>query len=95
MPTPLATIADLFEIRSRGIVIVTDVPARDWRVPLRAGDPIEIHHPGQPPIRTKIQGFEHPTPYNPDRGLALLLPPDITKAMITPGAQLCLPDRPT
>jgi hypothetical protein len=91
-----ARVRELFEIRGRRLVVVTDVAIKDWplRLRVRAGDAIQIRNRAGPPIDTTIAGIEHLDPYSPEREMTFMLAPGLTKSMVEIGAELWFPAAP-
>lgn len=85
----LGAVTDTFEIRRRGLVVVTDTPYE--RLPcdlkLQIGDPVEFRSGGRV-FRSRVEGIEHCDPWNPKQGFAFLLPREAVKADVPLGAEV-------
>lgn len=86
MNTLLFTVVDTFLIENRGLVLAADVK-RD-RVGLRVGESIELRRPDGSAIVSKVAGIVRFVPYDRERALDILLPPDISKEDVPVGTQV-------
>ncbi|HEV2862011.1 MAG TPA: hypothetical protein VGX48_13465 [Pyrinomonadaceae bacterium] len=86
MSTLLFTVVDTFLIEKRGLVLAADV--KSDRVSLRVGESIELRRPDGSIVVSKVAGIAHLSPYDPERTLDILLPPDISKEDVPVGTQV-------
>jgi hypothetical protein len=86
----IGKVDELFDIRGRGVVVVTDVTnaqlPKDLR--LKVGDPVEFRVGGQPALRSITAGIEHCDPWSPQRPFAFVLPADVAKEMVPAGSEV-------
>jgi hypothetical protein len=79
---------ELFDLRGRGVVIISDRPFADCNFKLKVGDTIEFRTPEGSMFRTTIADIEICDPFDPHREFALLLPRQISKDMVPLGAEI-------
>ena len=89
----VGAVSETFEIKGRGLIVVTDTPherlPRELR--LRIGDPIEVRSEGRS-TRSAVVGIEHCDPRTPKQLFAFMLPRDVAKADVPIGAEVWVVD---
>lgn len=89
-PCYLFTVQAVFDIQSRGLVIVTDVEIGQAEVQnrlLAMGQTIELRRPDGKVCLATIKGYERFSPYDPKRPLAYSVGGDLTKNDIPVGTE--------
>jgi hypothetical protein len=88
MAQALFHVAELIDIRGRGLVVAADIPVSKANFKLRIGDAVEFVRPDGSRLRPVVRGIEMVNPYNPDRSFALLVGREVAKSDIEPGAEV-------
>lgn len=85
-------VLDTFEIRGRGLVVVTDTTHEQLPVELRlhVGDPLEFRDQNVVVLRTRAAGVEFSDPYSPRQNFGFSLPREVTKADVPIGCEVFL-----
>ena len=90
LPIRLGKVLDTFDIKGRGIVVVTDTTweqlPRDLK--FKIGDPVELRMGGVVVLQTRIAGIEHCDPWSPAHLFGFLLPRDVSKADVPVGSEV-------
>lgn len=85
----LGTVAEVFRIPHRGVVVATDTPYK-WMPPdlrVMIGDDVEFRY-GDSNFRSRIIGIEHADPWTPEHPFAVLVPIEVGPLEVPIGAEV-------
>lgn len=81
-------VQELFDLRERGVVVISDRPLADCDFELKIADTIEFRTPEGLSFQTSIAGIETCNPFDPQREFAFILPRQMRKGEVPVGAEV-------
>jgi translation elongation factor EF-Tu-like GTPase len=88
MAQHLFHVSEVFSLRGRGVVVITDIPTSRTNFRLRIGDCVEIVRSDGSRTRTMVRGIELCDPYDPRRSFAFLVGQEVDKDDIELGVEV-------